>query len=412
MTIASRLAVARAPKRLAWGMAGVFFGYFFHVGILTPYWPLWLGAQGASAEAIGTIIALTMVARTLGQPLFSYLADHLGRARVLLWSAVAGAALLVVMPMMGALPAMAAVAVLAAFCLAPLVPVSDALTVSDPRLHYGRVRLWGSVGFICANILVGMAIAHWGTALVVPLAALSLMLVVIFALVLPRDVAPAVHARAPLDGQGRRALLRQTLRQPALWWLMGAVACINGSHGFYYAFATKYWRETMGLDATWIGLLWATGVVAEIAVLAWLGGRKSHRAAMVFMAAASGAAVVRWLLMAQSPPLGLMFLLQSFHALSFGAWQLGSVQLLRRLVPADVSTSVMGVQSALAGGVAMAAAMWLGGLVYGIWPEAGFILSAAMAALGGLLLWIFAKTWRQAAHQAIEPHENAFGDDR
>ena len=412
MTIGGRVAEAASPKRLAWAMSGVFFGYFFHVGIFTPYWPLWLGAEGASAESIGAIIALTMVARTLGQPLFSYLADHLGRARVLLWSALAGALLLLTMPLLSGLHAIAWVAVLATFCLAPLVPVSDALTVSDNRLHYGRVRLWGSVGFICANVLVGMAIAQWGTALIVPLGALSLLLVVAFAFLLPRDAPASVPSVPQMSGAQRRALLRATLRHPALWWLMGAAALINGSHGFYYAFVTKYWRETMGFDATWIGFLWATGVVAEIAVLAWLGGRKSHRAGLIFMAAASGAAVVRWLLMAQSPPLGLIFLLQSFHALSFGAWQLGSVQLLRRMAPADVSTSVMGVQSALAGGVAMAGAIWLGGKLYGLWPEAGFYLSAAMAALGGLLLWIFAKTWRQAAHQAIEPHENAFGDDR
>jgi len=400
------------PRRLAWVMGGVFFGYFFHVGIFTPYWPLWLSAQGASAPMIGTIIALTMIARTLGQPIFSYLADARGGRAVLLGASIAGTLLLLLMPFMPSLTAIAIVAVLATFCLSPLVPVSDAIAVSDPRIRYGHVRLWGSVGFICANVVMGLAIARWGTGLIVPLGGLSLLLVVAFALALPRQPRTAKPVVAQEESAARRAVLGRALRQPALWWLMGAVALINGSHGYYYAFITKYWGEVMGLEVGWFGPLWATGVVAEIAVLAWLGGRTSHRAGFVLLLLASLGGMVRWYLMAQHPPLAMSFILQGFHALSFGAWQLGSVQLMRRIAPPSVITTLMGVQSALSGGVVMAGAIWLGGRLYAVSPEAGFILSAGMSGVGGLLLLGFAKTWRAAASQAIEPHERLSGDHR
>ena len=399
-----------STRRLAWAMAGVFFAYFFHVGVFMPYWPLWLSAQGIAPQAMGTIIALTMVARTLGQPLFSYLADSQGRRGVLLLSAGAGAAALFMLPLMPDIGLITLMALLAAFLMAPLVPVSDMLTLSNKDIHYGRVRLWGSVGFIIANIVAGFGVAHWGTDFILPLAALSLALVVVFAWCVPVQSAPEVRAR--VDGAARRAALRHALRMPQLWLLMGAAALINGSHGFYYSFVTKYWRETMGLDGTWIGFLWATGVVAEIAVLAGLGGRSSARAGLMLLLLASAGATLRWLWMAQSPPLPMIFILQAFHALSFGAWQLGAVQLMRRLAPPEVATTLMGLQSALAGGVVMAGATWAGGWLYGQWPEAGFYMSAAMAGLGGLLVLGLANIWRRAPREAIPPADRATGDDR
>jgi PPP family 3-phenylpropionic acid transporter len=54
---------------------------------------------------------------------------------------------------------------------------------------------------------------------------------------------------------------------------------MHGSHAFYYAFGTLHW-QAQGLGAGLIGALWATGVVAEIALFSgaaawWPGSGRS-----------------------------------------------------------------------------------------------------------------------------------------
>jgi PPP family 3-phenylpropionic acid transporter len=47
---------------------------------------------------------------------------------------------------------------------------------------------------------------------------------------------------------------------------MLSVALINAGHAYYYTFSNLHWSRDLGYSSATLGLLWATGVAAEISV--------------------------------------------------------------------------------------------------------------------------------------------------
>ena len=151
---------------------------------------------------------------------------------------------------------------------AAVLPLTDLAVTDavrrDPRLTYGRIRLWGSITFLATNVASGALIGFAGAGVVVwLLAALSLASLGVAWIGLPEpgsEPAEAAHVFEPPGAEPLRAL----------WWALAAAACIQASHAALYGFASLDWTARGFPDAT-IGVLWAVGVVAEIALFAALG---------------------------------------------------------------------------------------------------------------------------------------------
>ena len=110
----------------------------------------------------------------------------------------------------------------------------------------------------------------------------------------------ASRSRAPLIG---------ILRTKSFVLFLAAAALVQGSHAVYYAFGTLHWRAA-GHSDTVIGLLWAEGVIAEIALFAvgaWVL-RVLSPAALIALGGAAGA--LRWAVTGASSDLPVLFVMQ------------------------------------------------------------------------------------------------------
>ena len=85
--------------------------------------------------------------------------------------------------------------------------------------------------------------------------------------------------------------------------------------------------------------------------------------------------------MALDPPGALLPLLQCLHALSFGATHLGTLAFIGRAAPAGLAATAQGYL-AVSGGVAIAAATGLSGLLYARFGGAAYGAMALIAATG------------------------------
>ncbi|MDP1605363.1 MAG: MFS transporter, partial [Rhodocyclaceae bacterium] len=137
------------PRLAAW-----YFFYFAFVGAFAPFFTLYLQDVGLSAWEIGVLMSVPQVMRLLAPNLWGWLADHLGHGshRV---GIVRLAALFSVLGFAGFfftrdyVPMLLAMALVWFFWSAAL-PLVEAMTLDHLAEHpdrYGRIRLWGSVGF-------------------------------------------------------------------------------------------------------------------------------------------------------------------------------------------------------------------------------------------------------------------------
>jgi PPP family 3-phenylpropionic acid transporter len=355
--------------------AGLFAAQFCAFGLLLPFLPAVLTARGLTFEEVGLVLAAGSAIRLMAGPLGGRIADASGRPRLVLALAALGAGLAATgLFLASGLVAVLAVMLLHNAALAPIVPLSDTLAVAAARaasFDYARVRAAGSIAFILAALAGGQALA-----LVGPDAVVALLVACLLAAAAAAILAPASAASAPAPGGGFLRLLRI----PALRRLMLVSALIQGSHALYYAFGTLHWQAA-GLSAGLIGLLWAAGVLAEVALFWWGRGLVTRLGPAGLCAAAAGMGVLRWCVLAATTDAAPLILAQLLHAGTFAMQHLATVQLLARIAPAGQAGSAQSLHAAIGVGLPIMLVTLAAGPLYAATGGAAFLAMAALCAL-------------------------------
>jgi MFS transporter, PPP family, 3-phenylpropionic acid transporter len=368
---------AAAARRFSIRVAVFYAAFFVVTGTQLPFFPLWLDAVAVPPAWIGAIIAVPVVARLLVMPFITRACERRGALRggivTLMFLTVAGFALV------GSLrdPVLILLAMALTSCVyTPVLPMTDGYAlrgIAHHRVSYGPIRLWGSAAFIAGALLAGfmsgvIAAQHliWVIVSVAAVAAMASLL-----------LEPVVSTNKPVDRQDRAVWLT-----PAFLSLMAATALIQGSHIAYYTFSSITWRN-LGFDGAMISVLWGLGVIAEIVLFA-ISPRLRLRPATL-LAIGGSAAILRWILIAQNPPVALLAVVQLMHGLTFGATHLGAIGLLTRLVPVHVTATAQGYLTA-AVSLTSATASLLCGMIYAQVGETIYYGMSAMGLAGSVVL--------------------------
>jgi MFS transporter, PPP family, 3-phenylpropionic acid transporter len=380
-----------------WRLSAWYFFYFAFIGAFAPYFTLYLQSLGLAAPAIGTLMSLTLAMRLVAPNLWGWLADRIGRkvlvVRASALLAIAGFLLFFVASGFWAL--FAAMALMSFFWSASL-PLVEALTLrhlEGRAEQYGRIRLWGSVGFIVAVV---------GTGVWLDQAPLASLLWVDLGLLIGILLCAALLSDAPsLGASTATRSLRSGLLRPEVVALLAACFFMSAAHSPFYVFYSIHLVEH-GYDKTSVGMLWSLGVVAEIAV--FLGMPRLMRAWSLrgILLASFMLAVIRFLLIGWgADAIGLLLLAQVLHGATFGACHAAAVAALNRWFPAQQQARIQ----ALYGSISYGAGGMFGNLASGAawdWLGAGpaFTLGAMFAAVSVLLAW---RGWRPEAISRDRP---------
>lgn len=358
-----------------------FIAFYFTLGVLLPFWPVWLLSKGLDAAQIGMIMAAVTAGRIITAPLIGGLADQFGRRRQIL-SLLALCTLLIFFGFgqvdgFGALLWLSLPFAMAWTGMGPLGENTAALGLKQRGLDYGRVRLWGSFAFIAGTLGMAQWLTPAGDGWIHPVIVAGLGLVLLACLGLP-EVAVTPGRRR---GSSLVAPLRQLPAVPGLVTFFIAGGLIQASHGFYYGFGTLHWRA-VGFSDQWIGWLWAVGVLAEIALFTLAGrflGRVGHWDLLIL--AALGA-VLRWLVIGRLHDGTALVLVQCLHGLSFGLCHLAAMHYMVHKVPVPLTATAQAVNAALSGGVLMGVSMLVSGPLFARHGGDGYWAMAAMAGIG------------------------------
>lgn len=378
-----------------------YFLIFALVGILVPYFPLFAKALGLSGTQIGLLVATGAVVRTIAPPLWGYTADRLAARRPLLVLAALATAALVA-PLLRAGSAATLALWFAAFhlCMSPLVPFVDAATwerVVESGGDYGRVRLWGSIGFILASAAAGWITEHFTVTYALAGCAPLCVFLAFAAIRLPKH-------RVALQERAKIRRLLPALASARLRLLFLTAAIMQVSHGAFYAFFSIHLGR-LGFEPAAAGVAWATGVGAEVALMygsaAFFSRIKPERMLVI----AFGIAAVRWWITAGTSALAAVLLAQALHAFTFAGFHIAALQTLHRIVPSAVRTTAQGLYGAISFGLGGSLGMALSGVVADRFGTGGlFALSGAVAIVGLLPAVALARRVEAFDSGAIDGH--------
>ena len=366
-----------------WRLSGFYFFYFASLGVLIPYWSLYLKSLGYNSLAIGGLVAILPATKLIAPYIWGWLADHTRRSmfiiRVASVLALLSFSLVFVSQQLNWL---IFVMLLFSFFWNATLPQFEAMTLNhlgNDTHRYSMIRLWGSLGFIVIAVLMGDLLQSY-EADIIPLVVLSTFAVIAFTSFIVPEKLNTPHAE--------HSPIWHVIKQPKVFAFLLVCFLMLCSHGPYYTFYTIYLQE-LGYSSHMIGVLWAVGVLAEVIIFLLM-----HRLLPVFGARkllifTLLLTTVRWLIIGFfAADLSMLFIAQLIHAFSFGVFHAVGISLVH-----DYFTgSHQGRGQALYSSVSFGAGVAVGSLVSGLlWDQWGasvlFVFASCCTFLALLIVW-------------------------
>lgn len=372
------------------GFALFFFAYYGYVGVFSPYASLYFADKGLSATEVGVLLSLMQAMRVVGPNLWGWVADR-RRQRALVLRLTAFAAAASFTGIFFGQTFIHFFIVMAVFTLfvSAQNPLSEALILAEMRgdySPYGRLRLWGSVGFIASVVAAGPLLDRHGVD-AMPWIALALLVLVLVSSLRMRETA---HD----DGARPKASLPDLLRRREVIAFFASTFLMIAAHASLYVFLSLYLAQ-IGYSNTVIGLMWSVGVVAEILFFFYQAPLFRRFGVRKLMLASLAVAAARFLMIglgAQS--LALLLAAQLLHAVTFGVHHSASIITLQRWFSGPTQARGQALFTSISYGLGGT----LGGLAMsGLWDRFGaqaVYLAAALFSLAGALAAALSYRWQ------------------
>jgi PPP family 3-phenylpropionic acid transporter len=377
-----------------------YFVYLAGLGAYSPYFGLYLDALGHSATTISLVMSLWYGTRVVAPGVWSHLTAR--SARPIAWLRIGTIASFVLLAGFLLPHGVAGLFLLMAgfaFFYNATMPQFEAITLSHLRgraAQYGRIRIWGSVGFVLAVAGLGVLFDHvdvrWLPLVMLPLfAALA-------AASFANDYGPADERAA-----GARETMWRSLARPGVVAFLACAFLMQVAHGAFYVFFSLFLGE-QGYEASAIGAFWSIGVLAEIAMF-WFAGRTLMRHGTVpAMRLCLAVAAVRFVVIGLFPEHAwLVALSQLAHALGFGLFHAALMHRVTELFPPHLVGQGQGLLYGLGSGLGGVAGALLAGLAWKLGGGEVAFIACAVAALAGLGVAFVPERVRQETPATAEP---------
>jgi len=369
-----------------WRLSGFYFFYFASLGVLVPYWGLYLQWEGFSAREIGELTAILLATRIVAPNIWGWIADHRGqRMSIVRLASFVGALAFSAILLSNSYVWIASVLLVFSFFWNASLPQFEATTLQhlgEHSHHYSKIRLWGSVGFIIIVAGLGILLEYYDASIVPYVMLLSLIAIWLVSLTVPESSSRHLS----LDHQPLLAILKR----PEVIAFLSICVLVQISHGPYYTFYTIY-LEQHSYSRSLIGQLWALGVVAEIIVFLFMHHWLPRFGLRLVLLVSLLLSTLRWLIIGFYPDsITLLLFAQCLHAASFGSFHAAAITWIHHYF----TGKNQGRGQALYSSIGFGAGGAIGSLLSGyFWLSPGPTATFSMAALATLIAFFIGLRW-------------------
>ncbi len=364
-----------------WRLSAFYFFYYACLGSWIPYWPLYLQHIGHGAVVIGITGAVFHATRVIAPNIWAYLADRTQRRLRIIRLGCFFAFIAILGMLLGdEIWWLTLVLLVFSFFWSAVLPQFEVLTLSflgARHQDYGRIRLWGSWGYIAALLAIGGFFSLYSLNYFPLLVAAILLLLWISSIAVPAQ--EEIH-------HDEQQSFAATLLQPEVLGFLLCVVLVQVSFGPYYAFFSIHLSE-LGFGALTIGAIWSLAVLSEIVLMFsvrhLLAGLGVYRLLLFTLALTT----LRWLILWQAGDAMLwIIVIQLLHAFSFGAFHACVIEQVRSHFKGRNHGRGQALFSSFGYGLGAVFGAAMAGLVWDQLGERIFLISAGFSLLALLLL--------------------------
>lgn len=365
-----------------WRLSGFYWVYFASLGIVVPYWSLYLNSLGFDAKSIGELMAILMATKIVAPYLWSWIADHTGHCmKIIRIASVCSLVTFVGVFFNSSFWWLVVVMLLFSFFWNATLPQFEANTMNylgENTHKYSVVRLWGSLGFVFSVIIIGTMLDEYGYQLVPISVFIIYVLIVIFSFLVNDAPCKSTHIE--------HGSILKVLKQPHVIALLLVCFLMQMSHGPYYTFYSIYLKQ-FDYSSTTLGWLWALGVIAEIILFMFMHKLMPKYGPRLLLIVALILTTIRWLLIGSYVDNLLMVIFaQCLHAASFGLYHAVAIELFHQNFKGKLQGRGQALYSAISFGAGGAVGTLLSGAYWDIYSPQVIFGVAAVASFVAFLV--------------------------
>lgn len=352
-----------------------FLAFFFTWGIFLPYWTGWLTIEkGLSVTLASIIMGVGMLVRSFSTfLLFPYLMKRISLIRVMSWLSFIALGLSFLYIPDSSFVFLLIITVLFSAVYPIILPVVESgasILMQTDRIHYGKSRSFGSIGYTIALLLVGATTAIWDERAILYLMIFGLMATTLFS----TRPSPEVLRRDPVKTTStkRGTEFKELISSKSFVVVMVLAILLQGAHASYYNYSFIF-LDDLGVNSFYIGIILNVAVLLEILFFTFADRLLANvKVSTMFLIAGVGS-TVRWLLIFLFPFTTVFIASQLLHAVSFGVAHFAFIHFISDKLPSHLIPTAQGMYAAIAMSLSVAILTFVGGSLYDISPNLAYL---------------------------------------
>ncbi|HON56008.1 MAG TPA: MFS transporter [bacterium] len=310
------------------------------MGIYGPFISIYYSKIGISEENIGLFLSISTAVSFFSASFWGYISDKKKNRNEVLLICVSGNIAAILLFLLSAnFYYVFFVTTLTAFFFKPLLPLTDSAALEIARydqshFSYGKIRVWGTIGFLFANFVLGWFIEKTG--LKTLFIAYAIMMLIAFLI-------PLIISQTKIDIEPHKTELKNLLFFLKKHFLIIFIACIliEISNTVIYGFYGLY-LQSLGFTNQQIGIAWGIGVIVEIPLMMYFHKFIKTFGLKKWLIFGLIAHLIKYLSLSQINSVEyfyIILLVQITHGIFFGAFYASLVNLIDLYTPKNLKNS-------------------------------------------------------------------------
>ncbi|RZG70680.1 MFS transporter [Acinetobacter wuhouensis] len=372
------------PITIQTKLGGFYFWYYSIVGTFLPYWSLYLQDQGFNYKEIGLLSSIAILTRIFAPFIWGFIADKTGKrmllVRIATWMEATIWFLIFIIP--NNMQSIALLMLIFSFFQNAILAQFEGVTLfwlgNKHTESYGKIRKWGSIGFIVGVFSIGALLD------VVDIHYLPIMLLCIAFTAFIWSFTIKEPSTAPSSQKILEPLL-PILKKPVVAAFFAIEFIMLFAQAPFYSFYSNY-LKLGSFSTTEIGFLWSVGVIAEIIMFNYANFFLSRFSWRNLVALCLVMTCIRFLLAGYFHEIFVIqFISQTFHAFSFGLFHIIAMRIILQNFNAKQQGRGQALYSTM-WGLGVASGSILAGQYWEQFSGESVFIIAGLSALIGLLL--------------------------
>ena len=360
-----------------------FFLFYGAFSFLLPFLAIFYKGLGMTGGQIGLLAAISPLISFFSAPLWTGVADATRRHKLFAMLSLVGVVIItIIFPGIASFSGLILMISLFAFFFAPTASLVDSAVLTqlgDRKERYGRIRLWGTIGYgVLAPIASGL-IGRWG----INWAFWGYAILMLGGLLVTTQIPFHQSRSSGSFGSGIRLLFAN--RPWMLFLVMVFIAGIGNATINNYLFV---YMNSLGASSVQLGLALTISTFSEIPVMFFsdrLLRRFGARGMLIIALTTIGVRLSLYSFISQA---WIVMVIQLCHGFTFAAIYTAGVHYAGQIAPPGLKATTQGMFSGTLMGFGAAAGGLLGGLLLDRFSPGGMYGIIGALTLVGLVLFL------------------------